>query len=105
MRCAKKEENMYARIAGIDLTPPILRNFIEPDGGLVILCEVIAGIQDESKLKKLLRLKDTTQHVKWEDKNERVHDATMTILGTDVSSRKGPDGQKITTYAYTLTLI
>lgn len=96
---------MYARIAGIDLTPPILRNFIEPDGGVVIYCEVIAGIQDESKLKKLLSLKDTTQHVKWEDKSGVVHDDTMTILGTEVSSREGPDGQKITTYAYTLAVI
>ena len=77
---------MYIRIAGIELIPPILRRFMEPDGGLVVYCEAIEGDHDESKLKKFLDLEDTTQHVKWEDNSGMIHDNTMTILGTDVSS-------------------
>ena len=93
---------MFIRIAGIELKPPLLRGFIEPDGGLHVWCEALEGVHDESGAKKLLDMESCTQSVKWENKDGVEHQRIMQLLAANTHSRKSPDGKKITHYNFTL---
>ncbi len=92
---------MFIRIGEIELKPPLLRRFVEPDGGLHVSCEALEGV-DESEAKKLLGMEGCTQSVKWEDKNGVEHQRIMQLLVPKTHSRKSPDGKKITHYDFTL---
>ena len=93
---------MFIRIGEIELKPPLLRGFVEPDGGLHVLCEALEGIVDESGAKKLLDMEGLTQSVKWEDKAGVEHERIMQVLAAKTEPGKSPDGKKITRYIFTL---
>lgn len=94
---------MFIRIGEIELKPPLLRELIEVDGGLHVLCEALEGFVDESEAKKLLGMKDSTLLVEWKDKDGVWHaPRAMELLPANTDSRKSPDGKKITQYDFTL---
>jgi len=94
---------MFIRIGEIKLKPPLLRRFIEPDGGLTVLCEALEGVVDESEAKKLLDMKGSTQLVEWEDKAGVKHPPRiMLLLATETRSKKSPDGKNITHYTFAM---
>lgn len=95
---------MFIRIGEIELKPPLLRGFVEPDGGLHVLCEALEGIVvDESEAKKLLGMEDSTLLVEWKDKAGVYHaPRIMQLLVPETYSKNSPNGKKITYYTFSL---
>jgi len=94
---------MFIRIGKIELKPPLLRGFIEPDGGLTVSCEALEDVVDQSAAKKLLDMKGSTELVEWKDKAGVEHvPRTMWLPNAETWSKKSPDGKNITCYTFAL---
>jgi hypothetical protein len=95
--------SVFIRISGIELKPPLLKQFFESTAGLIVWCEALEGADDETKAKLLLDLEGSTHSVTWQGEDGWQHDQIMQILSAKAESRKSPDGKTITSYSYALT--